>query len=175
MRDEARRHQSTDLYELLEVSPRASQEVIQAAYRALARNSHPDVSAGAGQTLGAKSDQRMRQLNAAYAVLGHAERRARYDFECALARRNQRAGRSEVRAVRPIAPEPRRVHVLPVAERARRVDQHFPMLDGGAILVLMAVVSLTALLLVLVWASLDPAVDDNPTMYSRPLVELAGR
>ena len=67
-----------DLYEVLEVSPRATPDVIRAAFRVLARRYHPDVS---GSEPGCANDGglRMRQLNAAYKVLMDAERRARYD------------------------------------------------------------------------------------------------
>ena len=60
-----------DLYELLEVSPRASGEVIQAAYRRLARTYHPD---------GLSPDHdKMVSLNLAFAVLSDAGRRSAYD------------------------------------------------------------------------------------------------
>jgi len=61
---------STDLYEILEVSPRARAEVIAAAYRALARKFHPD----------AGGDERiMIDLNRAWETLGDPGRRAAYD------------------------------------------------------------------------------------------------
>jgi hypothetical protein len=84
-RRESTRDSVSDLYEILEVSPRASQDVIHAAYRVLARNCHPDHNASfdAAGT--------MRKLNAAYAVLKDPERRARYDLECSRARRAVRA------------------------------------------------------------------------------------
>jgi hypothetical protein len=62
-----------NLYEVLQVSSQASPEVIQAAYRVLARSYHPDVNASPNAA------RLMRQLNAAYGVLGDPERRARYD------------------------------------------------------------------------------------------------
>src|SRR5688572_25669057 len=65
----------TDLYELLQVSPRASEGVIQAAYRVLARAYHPDVNDGPDTV------RVMRRLNAAYAVLSDPKRRARYDAQ----------------------------------------------------------------------------------------------
>jgi curved DNA-binding protein CbpA len=61
---------STDLYRLLQVDPAADLEVIQAAYRVLARRHHPDHSG---------SDGMMKQLNAAWEVLGDKARRAEYD------------------------------------------------------------------------------------------------
>src|SRR3954447_6665179 len=62
-----------DLYDLLQVSPRAHLDVIHAAFRALARRYHPDVSESP------HAAQLMRQVNAAYAVLRDGEKRARYD------------------------------------------------------------------------------------------------
>jgi hypothetical protein len=62
-----------NLYEVLQVSSNASPEVVQAAYRALARSYHPDVNASPDAAY------QMRQLNAAYSVLSDASRRARYD------------------------------------------------------------------------------------------------
>jgi molecular chaperone DnaJ len=60
----------TDLYERLQVSPRAEPEVIRAAYRALAKKAHPDSGGDAG---------RMVALNEAWSVLGDPIQRALYD------------------------------------------------------------------------------------------------
>lgn len=62
-----------DLYDLLQVSPWAHPDVIRAAFRALARRYHPDVSENP------HAARVMRQVNAAYAVLRDGEKRARYD------------------------------------------------------------------------------------------------
>ncbi len=62
-----------DYYEILQVSPGAEQEVIEAAYRRLARKYHPDVNSDPS------APGRMKQLNAAFAVLGDPTRRAAYD------------------------------------------------------------------------------------------------
>lgn len=62
-----------DLYDLLQVSPRAHPEVVHAAYRVLARRYHPDVSENP------HAARMMRHVNAAYAVLRDDEKRARYD------------------------------------------------------------------------------------------------
>ena len=72
-------HDQASLYEVLQVSPRASSDVIQAAYRALARRYHPDLSCSP------ETASLMQQLNAAYAVLGDANRRAEYDARRARA------------------------------------------------------------------------------------------
>ena len=62
-----------DYYEILQVSPDAEQEVVEAAYRRLARKYHPDVNRGPAAA------DRMRELNEAYEVLGQPARRAEYD------------------------------------------------------------------------------------------------
>jgi len=61
------------LYEILQVDPRAEPEVLEAAFRRLARKHHPDVSDSAD------SAERMKELNAAYEVLRDPLRRATYD------------------------------------------------------------------------------------------------
>src|SRR5262249_26008902 len=62
-----------NLYDVLQVSVNAGPEVIRAAYRALAREYHPDVNPSP------EAARHMRQLNAAYHVLSDPARRARYD------------------------------------------------------------------------------------------------
>ena len=64
-----------DHYAVLQVSEHADPEVIDAAYRALARKWHPDVNGDPGAA------EYMRAINAAYHVLRDPERRARYDGE----------------------------------------------------------------------------------------------
>lgn len=64
-----------NLYELLEVSPRASQEVIHAAYKALMKKHHPDIATDPHSTRVA------RQLNEAKEILLDSQKRARYDEE----------------------------------------------------------------------------------------------
>lgn len=59
-----------DYYRILQVHPEASPEVIQAAYRRLARQRHPD-SGG--------SDAAMQELNEAYEVLSDPVKRREYD------------------------------------------------------------------------------------------------
>lgn len=66
-------------YETLEVSPRASDVVIRAAYRCLVQHHHPDKNpdaVGAGQ--------RLVLINEAYAVLSDAAKRVAYDLRLTL-------------------------------------------------------------------------------------------
>ena len=64
---------SGDHYAILQVSPQAEPEVIQAAYRQLARKYHPDRHPEATAT------EWMQKLNTAYAVLSDPQQRATYD------------------------------------------------------------------------------------------------
>ena len=61
----------SDYYAVLQVDPQAEPDVIQAAYRTLARKYHPDVAGG--------SDERMTELNNAWTVLRDPRARAEYD------------------------------------------------------------------------------------------------
>jgi hypothetical protein len=67
----------TDHYSALGIDPTADQEVIAAAYRALAKKYHPDT----GATTGTASPERFAEIQQAYEVLGSAEGRRRYDAE----------------------------------------------------------------------------------------------
>ncbi len=71
----AKRIVDTDIdpYSTLEVHPRASLDVIQAAYRALAKKTHPDIKGGAG------SNDAITRLNAAYAMVHDPDTRKTYD------------------------------------------------------------------------------------------------
>jgi hypothetical protein len=62
-----------DHYAVLGVSPASEDVVIRAAYRALMRLYHPDADTSS------EASQRAQAINAAYAVLGDPEKRARYD------------------------------------------------------------------------------------------------
>src|SRR5215468_9862299 len=62
-----------DLYKILQVDPDADAEVIEAAYKRLARRYHPDVNHAVW------AEGRMRELNTAYQTLRHPRQRALYD------------------------------------------------------------------------------------------------
>lgn len=64
---------SDNLYELLEVSPFATQEEIKSAYFAVAKKYHPDVYHGPD------AQQRFQKINAAYEVLKDPNQRLKYD------------------------------------------------------------------------------------------------
>ncbi|MCQ3930819.1 MAG: hypothetical protein DPW16_10205 [Chloroflexi bacterium] len=68
--------ESRNYYELLGVPPNATPQEIKTAYRNLARQYHPDVR---DTDEDAHADEMLKQINAAYEVLGDPLKRARYD------------------------------------------------------------------------------------------------
>ena len=66
--------QEVTLYDILEVSPHASDLVVKAAYRCLTQANHPDKNSG-----NAGASARQAVINHAYFVLSDPVRRQRYD------------------------------------------------------------------------------------------------
>ena len=69
--------QDLDCYDILEVSPKASIEVIERAYRVLAKRYHPDTAAEYMSR--AEAEEMMKRLNEAYEILSNPVLRANYD------------------------------------------------------------------------------------------------
>ncbi len=65
---------AAELYETLGVTKSASQDEIKKAYRKLARQFHPDKNPG-----DAAAEERFKEVQTAYDVLGDADKRAEYD------------------------------------------------------------------------------------------------
>src|SRR3954468_16742600 len=61
-------------YETLGVAPGASQDDIRKAYRKAAKETHPDLNPGKPA-----AEQRFKEINAAYDIVGDADKRKRYD------------------------------------------------------------------------------------------------
>jgi len=67
-----------DYYEVLQVSPKAEPEVIEGAYKQLARKYHPDINKSPD------APAHMKAINVAYQVLSDPTKRAQYDQQRAL-------------------------------------------------------------------------------------------
>lgn len=65
-------------YEILEVSKNASKEVIEKAYKVLAKKYHPDLQK---ETDKKQAEQKMKLINEAYEVLSNDIRKSKYDIE----------------------------------------------------------------------------------------------
>jgi curved DNA-binding protein CbpA len=83
-----------DLYAILGVGRDADDEIIRAAYRALAKRYHPDTADDEAQTT-----ERFRQIAAAYDVLRDSGRRALYDLRHAREQAADQARRQRAPAV----------------------------------------------------------------------------
>ncbi|MBC6980487.1 J domain-containing protein [Caulobacter sp. 17J80-11] len=107
---------SADPYAVLGLTPDADAAQIRAAYLALARQHHPDRRAGGA----GPSEDRIKEINAAFAVLGDARRRAAYD------RAAQAAVVAAVDGVRPA------VHRSPTEARRLASRRSRVIARGGA-------------------------------------------
>ena len=70
---------ASDLYAILGVPPKATPAMIDSAYRALVRRYHPDSRTTGDAALAVADDTKLRDVMAAYLVLGHPDRRADFD------------------------------------------------------------------------------------------------
>jgi curved DNA-binding protein CbpA len=111
---------SVDPYQVLQVLPSAEQEVLHAAFRALAMKYHPDRDSSA------RASRRMIELNQAYAMVREPELRTQYDKSLRTARKPFDAA-----AVPPMASG--RSAPPPVVQRNGRVDPNAnaTKLDSG--------------------------------------------
>ena len=69
-------------YALLGVTSQASSSEIEAAYRRLAQQLHPDSGTDEGEDADADAEEKYQMINRAYAVIGDPIARAEYDREC---------------------------------------------------------------------------------------------
>ncbi len=73
------------LYEILEVSEGASKEIIEKAYKVLAKRYHPDLQ---NENDKLKAEDMMKKINEAYDILSNDEKRKKYDTELLKKRQN---------------------------------------------------------------------------------------
>ena len=118
-----------DLYEQIEVSPNASSDVIQAAYRRLARRYHPDSSTDPDAA-------RMVKINIAFKTLSSAELRRAYDMWRADPQRTDQSGGDPTRSRQSSRSDARRQqHGAPRTVRSERPSGVSP-----SVLVVLAIV-----------------------------------
>lgn len=63
-------------YEILEVDPKASKEVIEKAYKVLAKKYHPDLQEEKNKK---RAEEKIKNLNEAYEILSDTNKKAKYD------------------------------------------------------------------------------------------------
>lgn len=157
-----------DLYEILQVSPNAEPEVIESAYRRLARKYHPDVN------LSPDAAARMKEINQAYEILNDPQKRAKYDAQRRFARTGAYEYPPSARPARPgyqppkePQPSPKPRWIVPLAR---------PL---GAILVVLVLISCVASFLILPGRAFPsfgptsyPTSTPYPTDTARPAVVL---
>src|SRR5215212_3697531 len=91
-----------DYDQILGVHRQAEPEVIDAAFRAMARRCHPDRNSGHRST-----SERMRQINEAHAVLSDPERRRAYNRDWDAQKTPPPPVSKRPPAPRPTAPQPK--------------------------------------------------------------------
>ena len=77
----------SNLYEILEVSEKASKEVIDNAYHVLVKKYHPDVQQAEEKK---NAEEKMKKINEAYEILGNEGKRKEYDISLAEKRRQEK-------------------------------------------------------------------------------------
>ncbi len=77
-------------YELLEVNPKASKEIIEKAYKVLIKQCHPDGYIGEEKVF---AEEKTRELNEAYHILTDDFLRSQYDLELQKQENNQTTNR----------------------------------------------------------------------------------
>lgn len=78
------------LYEILEVSETASKEIIEKAYKTLAKKYHPDLQETADKE---KAEEMMKKINEAYDTLNDEVKRKKYDEELAEKRQREESNK----------------------------------------------------------------------------------
>lgn len=81
-------------YEILEVNPKASKEVIEKAYRVLIKKYHPDLYTGEKQQY---AEKKTKEINEAYSILSDEFLKEQYDNEIYNQNRGQTQGEVKTR------------------------------------------------------------------------------
>lgn len=66
-----------NFYEILEINKNASQEIVEKAYKVLAKKYHPDLQTDPNEKQ--KNEEKIKELNEAYETISNTELRAKYD------------------------------------------------------------------------------------------------
>lgn len=103
-----------NLYDILQISPSAEPEIIEAAYRRLARMRHPDVNSSPN------AHAQMSALNRAYDILKDPTRRRRYDQDLARESAHAQSPPRHSHSSRPTPPP----HSTPPPRRAQANSPH---------------------------------------------------
>ena len=82
------------LYEILEVSEKASDEVMEKAYKVLAKRYHPDLQPPEKRK---QAEEKMKQINDAYETLINKEKRQEYDAGLERLRQREELKKQEVK------------------------------------------------------------------------------
>jgi len=150
-------------YTVLRVSPNAEQEVIEAAYKRLARKYDPEVYSGADGA------DRLRELNEAYEVLRDAGKRAEYHASLSRARAHVAPPESKqgrpAHSVQPaVAKGPKRPRAKPPARpgRPRRTIGQFRNLRSVAALGATVVAAIALVVIVAVVQGGDGNTSNSP-------------
>lgn len=80
------------LYEVLEVSENASKEIIEKAYKVLAKKYHPDLQTPENKPV---AEKKMKEINEAYGILSDEIKRREYDTKLANERQAEELQKSE--------------------------------------------------------------------------------
>ena len=81
------------LYEILEVSEKASDEIIEKAYKTLAKKYHPDLQPDEAKKKIAS--EKMKKINEAYSVLSDRDKRKEYDEKLEVDRQKKEASKAQ--------------------------------------------------------------------------------
>lgn len=72
-------------YDILEINQNASPEIVEKAYKTLAKKYHPDLQE---ESLKKESEEKLKQINEAYEVLSNPDKRKEYDMQLSFSQPN---------------------------------------------------------------------------------------